>query len=326
MAIIMTNELLENLETKKEINFDLLTVGGTYKIIDFSLSNLINIGIKNIGVFIDKNKGIEIVEYIEDGKYWNLNRKKDGIFIFEKLQLSKNRINQNNIYRVIDYFIKSLQENVIIVDTKMIFNLNLKEVILSHEKSKKEITILKSSENKMMGIFILKKNLLIKLVIESIRRGERFNLKKVLEKNLNDLKVNKYIFENYTIKLESPKEYFEFNMQLLDKKIREEIFLKERKIYTKISNEVPVVLGNSCDVQNCLIGDGSIIKGKIKNSIIAQDVIIEEETEIENSILLDEVVVKKGSKLKNVIVAKKCIVDYKNEKRCSRTYPEIIWE
>lgn len=59
----------------------------------------------------------------------------------------------------------------------------------------------------------------------------------------------------------------------------------------------------SGDLENCAIGAGSMVKGgKIRNSILRREVIVEEDVEIEDCLIMDYTVIRSGSRLKRVIV------------------------
>ncbi len=59
------------------------------------------------------------------------------------------------------------------------------------------------------------------------------------------------------------------------------------------------------DIRNSVIAEGTVIhKAKIRNSFIRSDVVIEDDVSIENCIIMDHVVIKKGCRMKKVIVDK----------------------
>lgn len=57
-----------------------LPLGGRYRVIDFILSNMVNSGIRNIGVLPRRNYQ-SMMDHLGSGKEWSLNRKSDGLFI-----------------------------------------------------------------------------------------------------------------------------------------------------------------------------------------------------------------------------------------------------
>ena len=51
-----------------------LPIGGRYRAIDFQLSNMVNSGIRNVGVVAEKNYH-SLMDHLGSGKEWDLNRK-----------------------------------------------------------------------------------------------------------------------------------------------------------------------------------------------------------------------------------------------------------
>ena len=57
-----------------------LPFGGKYRIIDFPLSNMMNAGIKTVGVVMPGNYR-SLIDHVGSGKDWGLDRKKGGLFM-----------------------------------------------------------------------------------------------------------------------------------------------------------------------------------------------------------------------------------------------------
>ena len=56
-----------------------LPVAGRYRMIDFMLSNMVNSGIRNVGVIMQKNYH-SLMDHIGSGKEWDLHTRNDGLF------------------------------------------------------------------------------------------------------------------------------------------------------------------------------------------------------------------------------------------------------
>ena len=75
-------------------------------------------------------------------------------------------------------------------------------------------------------------------------------------------------------------------MKMLDLDVSNQLFrLSDRPIYTKIKDEPPTQYIKGCYVENALIADGCVIKGKVKNSLLGRYVDIEDGAEIEDCII-----------------------------------------
>ena len=80
-ALIYTgdnNPLLRELTLSRSVAA--VPFGGRYRCIDFILSDIVNSGINNVGVIMQKNYH-SLMDHLGSGKEWDLNRKHDGMFI-----------------------------------------------------------------------------------------------------------------------------------------------------------------------------------------------------------------------------------------------------
>lgn len=57
-----------------------LPVAGRYRVIDFILSNLVNTGVRNVGVIMQKNYH-SLMDHLGSGKEWDLHTRNNGLFI-----------------------------------------------------------------------------------------------------------------------------------------------------------------------------------------------------------------------------------------------------
>ena len=81
MAII-NNALDESFLDKLTGHRSLASVpfGARYRLIDFPLSNLVNSGVTNVGLLL-QTKYRSLMDHIGFGKAWDLDRKRNGLFI-----------------------------------------------------------------------------------------------------------------------------------------------------------------------------------------------------------------------------------------------------
>lgn len=106
-----------------------ILIVGRYRIIDFVLFNMINLGIIKVGIFV-KEKYRLLIDYIGSGKDWDLSRKKGGLLIFSLENIKYRNIylyREGDIYIILvnlDYIEKSEEEYILIVLSYMLCNLN----------------------------------------------------------------------------------------------------------------------------------------------------------------------------------------------------------
>ncbi len=92
--------------------------------------------------------------------------------------------------------------------------------------------------------------------------------------------------DGYTYLMRNTREYFTENLSLLDY-IKNGDFVKLYSSVT-LNNVSEALIGRNAEVIGSFIGAGSVIEGKVKNSIIFNDVYIGSDTTVENSVILPE--------------------------------------
>lgn len=359
MAIIFLAEKLDNIRALTKMRpLASVPVGGTYRIIDFALSNLVNAGIRNVGIFAGNEDLNSLTDHIGRGTEWDLDRKKDGIFIFKQMADSAYTTDIKRVKKNMEYFFRSKQNNVVVLSSYMVCNIDINDVIKSHEASGKDITLVykkvqqanekfdscdsiklgennevigigqnlffRKDENISLEAFILSKELLIKMICDGIQEGVYYTVRDLITRNIGRISINGYEFKGYLACINSTKEYFNFNMELLKKEVRADLFNKERSIYTKSKNTPPSLFKESALVNNSLVANGCIVSGTVKNSILARGAKVEEGAIVEDCILLQDSVVKSGAVLKNIIVDKNNVVKSNERLSASKNYPLVI--
>jgi glucose-1-phosphate adenylyltransferase len=112
--------------------------------IDFVLSNMVNSGINNVGIFT-LNKYRSLIDHLGSGKEWDLHRKRDGLFILPPMQHTssgESRGDMQYLYDHIDYLKNSSHKTVVITGGNMICNINFREAVSFHREMKADITVL----------------------------------------------------------------------------------------------------------------------------------------------------------------------------------------
>lgn len=85
------NRRLQDLVRKRSLSA--VPVGGRYRTIDFLMSNMVNAGVKNIGILTRRNYD-SLLKHVGSGKDWGLNRKRGGLYIF--LRIFPEHLHQEN--------------------------------------------------------------------------------------------------------------------------------------------------------------------------------------------------------------------------------------
>ncbi len=363
MGIIYTgdsNAGLSELTLKRSVAA--LPYGGRYRVIDFILSNMINSGIINVGL-ITQNNYHSLMDHLDSGKQWDLNRKSGGLFILPPYVSHDNtgwyRGEIDALHSNMSYIRRSPQKNVIISGSSMVCNLTFKDAMEFHRDTMADITViykedkvapkeelarhtlLRTDENNRiwdmevkpttpmsdkvsMEMYIMDKRLLEYLIEESIARGLYDLNKDILIKNIQKLRVMGYPYEGYLAKIDSINSYFKHNLELFDTNNFQELFHKSGPIYTKVKDEVPAKYGEKAVSENSLVADGCIIEGYISNCVLFRGVKIGEGAIVKNSIILQNTEVGEKAVLENVILDKSVIIHKGRRLIGQESYPIVI--
>ncbi|KHD38380.1 glucose-1-phosphate adenylyltransferase [Clostridium acetobutylicum] len=334
-----------------------IPIAGRYRIIDFILSNLVNSGVKNIGI-LTQCKSRSLLDHLGSGKPWDLDRKLNGLFIFNFSGITSTLSDIEMLKSNMEYLYRSTQEKVILSSSAVICNIDFQKAAEFHEKSGKDITLiykrtnngkqkflncsvlnmdknnnvisigkntgLDDVQNISLGMFIMNKKLLINILNNCIRTGFSLSLKQCIRKHMNNFTVNAYEFNGYAEYIDSVKSYYKVNMDMLNLDINREVFFKNGLIYTKVKDEAPTKYFNDSEVCNSLIANGSLIHGQIENSIIGRRVTISKGARIKNCVIMQNCTIKENVDLTNVIVDKNVIIDENTVLKGGKEFPLVI--
>ena len=113
-------------------------------------------------------------------------------------------------------------------------------------------------------------------------------------------------YENtgYCAAISSINDYFEFNMDLMKKEVRDELFNPKRPIYTKVRDDAPSKYGLTSSVKNSIIAQGCVIDGEVENCVLSKGVYVGEGAKISNCIVMQDTKIGCNTNLNYVIIDK----------------------
>ena len=341
MGIIFTNDAsLGELTDKRTMAS--LPFGGRYRQVDWALSNLTCAGVRHIGI-ISRHSYHSLMNHIGDGEEWGLELAEGGLeFLtpYAQSTVGTYRGKLESLKNAMDFlrFGSDPDELVVLTDSAILSNIDLRKVIDAHVASGRDITVVtkagvcngeklidlavKVEDGEIqdmvvdftadseylasMDIFVMNKQWLIKNVTEMIAR-DKFHMDRDLVLggwNRGVITVNVYEFDGVAMYNESVEEYYANTMSLISKKVRQDIFNGAHPIYTKVRDRVPTYYGEDCEVENCIVADGCILEGEVKNCVLFREVTIGKDAEVEDCILFNNAAIGEGAELKYVILDK----------------------
>lgn len=314
-----------------------------YRLIDFTLSNLVNAGISNIGL-LTKGNYRSLMDHIGSGMHWDLDRKNGGLHILPPYNTGETRRYHGNIealHHISDFIEKSNADYIVICDADTVANVNLTAAIEDLEKNGADLTVVCTNgiapvnHNDTMlislndsgfisdisfadgtpketlfslGITIFRRDILVEQIARAYQ-NECTNLyRDVLAKSIGKLNMKGYVHEGYAAVMDGINSYKDCSFKLLDSETRGQLFCSQRPVYTKTRDDMPTRYGTHSVVNNSLIGDGCVIDGTVRNSILFRGVRVEKGAVVENCILMQGVQVGKNALLEQVISDKDAVI------------------
>lgn len=338
--------------------------GGRYRIVDFMLSNMVNSGIYRVGILMkDKYQSlIDHINSAKDWDLARKNggvtllppysfSKKSSPMVTEQI-----RGKIDALAGAINFLQKSKAEYVVLADSDIVANVALDDVVERHEKAGADLTMVVTKRQKdspyttyvelnrrkeaidirvgdsnegqckhvSLGIYVMKREYLIRMLNDCVTHNCTHFEREFLSRALVDGKVYAYLFNEYAVKIEDTFDYFHSNMDMLDKDIRDEVFIRTRPILTRIKDEAPTYYGDKACVEDSLIADGCSIEGTVQNCVIFRDVKIEKDVKLKDCIIMEGGRILSGASLSHVITDRDVVVREGRTMMGHKEYPVTI--
>lgn len=296
---------------------------GRYRLIDFILSSMVNSGIKSVALF-PKYQYRSLMDHLGSGRNWDLNRKRDGLFLFppQLLDVPNGGNSFDQFAANLSFFKRCSQEYTLVANCFTVANIDFRAILESHIEADCDITELRH-DGKSLDMYVLKTSLLIEL-LENHNQTGFTSMNDVVNSLAHNYKVCYYQFKDYAVMIDSVKKYYATSIEFLQPSIWKNFFQKDQPIFTKVMDEPPTLYAKDASIQNSMIANGCQIDGKIENSIIARGVKIGKNVVIKNSIILQKCVIEDDCILENVILDKDVMIESGRKIRVSLDSPRIL--
>lgn len=330
------NHRMRELSQKRAISA--MPIAGSYRSIDFALSNMSNSHIQRVAVLTQYNAR-SLNEHLSSSKWWDFGRKQGGLYVFTPVVTAENsnwyRGTADAIYQNIEFLKNSHEPYVVIASGDCVYKLDYNKVLEYHIDKKADITVvckdmpedvnverygiikmneesrIEEFEEKPMvaktntvscGIYVIRRRLLIELIENSYEEGRYDLVKDILIRYKGMKRIFGYKMKEYWQNVASVDDYYNTNMDFLKPSVRNYFFKEYPDVYSKVDDLPPAKYNVGAQVSNSLVSSGSIINGKIENSIIFKKVFVGNNCTIKNSIILNDVYIGDNTYIENCIV------------------------
>ena len=327
-----------------------MPVAGSFRGIDFALSNMSNSHVQKVAVLTQYNSR-SLNEHLSSSKWWDFGRKQGGLFVFTTTITADNgfwyRGTADAIAQNLTFLRNSHEPYVVIASGDGVYKLDFNKVLEYHIDKKADITVVTkrmadeedctrlglvqtdeegritefqekpfvvSSRLVSTGIYVIRRRHLIELIEKSMEE-ERFDfVRDILVRYMSVKRIFSYEMDSYWNNISSVEAYFKTNMDFLKKDIRDFFFRQYPDVYSKIDDLPPAKYNPGSAVRNSLISSGCIINGVVENSLLFKKVYVGNNCTIKNSIILNDVHIGDNTYIEN------CIVESRDTIRANSTH------
>lgn len=340
------NSNMQSLTQKRAIAA--MRIAGSFRTIDFVLSNMSNSQIQKVAVLTQYNSR-SLNEHLSSSKWWDFGRKQGGLYIFTPTITYDNyhwyQGTADALYQNIDFLKESHEPYVVIASGDGVYKLDYDKLLEYHIEKKADITVVghsipegddpgrfgqiktdgydrivdfaekplsQVSDLVSTGIYVIRRRLLIELLEKCAKEGRNDFVHDVIVRYKDVKNIYCYRMDTYWRSVSTLDAYYQTNMDFLKSEVRK-FFREYPGIYSKVADLPPAKYNSNAVVKNSLVSSGSIINGTVENSVLFKNVFVGSNCVIKNSIILDDVYIADGAVIENCIIESRSTI--KSDKR-----------
>lgn len=315
--------------------------GGSFRIIDFTLSNIAQSGIRQVGI-LTQYQPYSLMQHISRGEAWNLYGRTRAV----KILPPSTGINAQDWYRgTADAVAQNMSfarrfnaKRLMVLSGDHIYRMNYGPMIEFHKEMQADVTIAMMNvpweETRHFGIgFIDDKKRIVDWEEKPVRARNNlasmgiyvFNMeyldylfanevghdfgKHIIPYALEYAKVYAYLFKGYWADVGTLRALWKSNMDILDP--NSGLNLAEWQVRTNLEEEdmtadrPPSRFGVNASIQNSLISPGCRIDGTVINSIVSPGVVIQKNSLVKDSVVMHNSVIEVDVEINEAILDKR---------------------
>ena len=271
-----------------------MPIAGSYRSIDFTLSNMTNSHIQKVAVFTQYNAR-SLNEHLNSSKWWDFGRKQGGLYVFTPAVTAENsnwyRGTADAIYQNLQFLKDSHEPYVVIASGDYVYKLDYNKVLEYHIEKKADITVV--CRDMEAGTNVER--------FGTIRMNEESRIEEFEEKPLQ-AKTNTISCGIYVVRRRLLIEMIEKCAEEDRYDFVRDILIRYKDLNSKVDDLPPAKYNPGSQVRNSLVSSGCIVNGVVENSVIFKKSYIGNNCVIKNSIILNDVYIGDNTHIENCIV------------------------
>jgi len=318
---------------------------GIYRIIDFSLSNVMNSGLTHVGV-LTQYKPLSLMRHLGTGEAWDFTGRIRGVKILPPRTGAKDsdwyKGTADAVRQNIDFIKTYPSRETVILSGDHIYRMDLHALLQFHREKKADVTIammivprsqihqfgtgITNNEGRIieweekpknprtdlasMGIYVFDTQYGLH-VLETNRQEVDFGMH-IIPKAIEHDNVFAYPFRDYWRDVGTVQAYWEANMDMI--RTGSEISPETWGIRPNVDADArpadwpPARFESGSAVRNSMISAGCVIEGEVINSVLSPGVRVGKNATVRDSIIFHDCVLDEGSTVDLAILDKRVTV------------------
>ncbi len=315
-----------------------MPIAGSYRSIDFALSNMSNSHIQKVAVFTQYNAR-SLNEHLSSSKWWDFGRKQGGLYVFTPAVTAESnfwyRGTADAIAQNLSFLKDSHEPYVVIASGDCVYKMDYNKVLEYHIAKKADITVVckdmgpevnvdrfgtvKMNEESRIedfeekpvvaksntiscGIYVVRRRQLIEM-IEKCAEEDRYDfVKDILIRYKNMKRIYGYKLQDYWSNIATVEDYFNTNMDFLNASTRNYFFKEYPDIYSKVDDLPPAKYNVGARSRTALFPAAVLLTVLLRIPLSSRKTYIGNNCYIKNSIILNDVYIGDNTHIENCIV------------------------
>ncbi len=315
--------------------------GGIYRIIDFSLSNVMHARINVVGV-LTQYRPSSLMDHLKSGTPWDLIGRKHEIKVLPPYTGTHSsdwyKGTADAIYQNLWYIKRYNPQNVLLLSGDHIYSMDYWKMIKYHQEKEADLTIATmhvplneanrfgimtvNAENRIvrfhekpkqpestlasMGVYVFNAEVLIeKLEADAKNPASRHDFGgNIIPDMITECQVYNYVFEGYWRDVGTVQSYLDANMDMLDRQSGLDIAswgVRTNLEERNVADRPPAKCLANAEVANAVVSRGCVINGTVEHSILSPGVVVEDGAIVRNSVIMHDCRIGKQAVVENVV-------------------------
>jgi glucose-1-phosphate adenylyltransferase len=308
----------------------ILPIGGTFRVIDYTLSNCVNSRCENIAVLVDHLRE-EMARYLMLWHEMNLHPVRFRILA---PRFGSYLGTADAVYQNLNFIEQSGAEHVLILAGDHVYRMDYRRMLAFHERKDASATVgvvplpagqahrfgivytaadgqvtgfeekppFARSNLTSMGIYLFKKDVLLRYLAEDAANTDsRHDFGYAIMPHLTGTnRIFAYLFKDYWRDIGTTEAYYKANLELLNHRPSSKKKPGNQPMFS-VSKDHPVSQSQPGTVYNSIVSPGCVIKGRVENSVLSPGVWVDEQAVVRNSLLMENATVGFHSVVENTI-------------------------